>query len=72
MYSGEGTKVSGFVAKQRLLDEARRKNGGHGPSDDEVEARLFSGFKLRVNGENNQCDRCFQLRSKNGACGCPE
>jgi hypothetical protein len=72
VYSGEGTKVSKFVAVQRLRDEARKKNGGHGPSDDEVEAKLFAGFKIRIGGVNNQCDRCFQLMSKNGKCGCPE
>lgn len=31
---------------------------------------LSGGFKTRVGGKSNICDKCRQARSVNGACGC--
>lgn len=68
MYKGEGTKTSGFVAVQRQRDEARK---GHQPPgwllDKIADEKHTGGYSKSRDG---QCDRCFQVKSRNGACGC--
>jgi hypothetical protein len=71
MYAGEGTKVSNFVAVQRARDEARKKNRPPaGIIDAQAEFKLYGGYKAKQ--RKNKCETCFQVKSLNGTCSCPE
>lgn len=71
MYAGEGTKVSKFVAVQRERDEARKKNRPPaGVIDAIAEQKLYGGYKAKQRKE--KCKTCFQVKSLNGTCSCPE
>jgi len=71
MYKGEGTKVSKFVAEQRLRDELRKKHQPPGWLLDQIADEKLNG-KYTAQQRSNKCDRCFQVKSLNGTCGCPE
>jgi hypothetical protein len=71
VYAGEGTKVSGFVAVQRIRDEERAKNRPPaGVIDAVAEQKLTGGYTAKQ--RRNVCETCFQAKSLSGRCSCPE